>query len=65
MALLAPTAINQQKFEIKFNEDELVSFIDKSGVLSKLNLGLVKYHFGVGSKFVKKVRSTDGESAED
>ena len=60
MALLAPTAINQQKFEIKFNEDELVSFIDKSGVLSKLNLGIVKYHFEVGSNIVKEGRSTEG-----
>lgn len=56
MALLAPTAINQQKFEIKFNEDESVSFIDKGGVLSKLDLGIVKYHFEVGSKFVKEGR---------
>ena len=29
MALLAPTAINQQRFEIILNEDETVSFKDK------------------------------------
>ena len=54
LALLAPTAINQQKFEISLNEDETVSFIDKGGVLSKVDLGIVKYHFEVGANFVKE-----------
>lgn len=53
-ALLAPTAINQQKFEIVLNEDDSVSFHDKGGVLSRVDLGIVKYHFEVGSG--KKVR---------
>ena len=48
MALLAPTAINQQKFLIKLNADESVEFIDKGGVLSQIDLGIVKYHFEVG-----------------
>lgn len=48
MALLAPTAINQQKFEIVLNEDDTVEFIDKGGVHSKTDLGIVKYHFEVG-----------------
>lgn len=50
MALLAPTAINQQKFEIVLNEDDSVSFVDKGGVLSKIDLGIVKYHFEVGAQ---------------
>lgn len=50
-ALLAPTAINQQKFEIQLNEDGTVTITDKGGVLSKIDLGIVKYHFEVGSKY--------------
>ena len=48
-ALLAPTAINQQKFLIKLNADESVEFIDKGGVLSQVDLGIVKCHFEIGS----------------
>ena len=53
MALLAPTAINQQKFEIRLNEDDSVSFIDKGGIHSKTDLGIVKYHFEVGAAYAK------------
>ena len=49
MALLAPTAMNQQKFMIKLNEDEFVEFIDKGGFFSKVDLGIVKCHFEIGS----------------
>lgn len=49
MAILAPTAINQQKFLIKLNPDESVEFIDKGGVLSQVDLGIVKCHFEIGS----------------
>lgn len=49
MAMLAPTAINQQKFLIKLNADESVAFIDKGGVLSQVDLGIVKCHFELGS----------------
>ena len=49
MALLAPTAMNQQSFVIKLNEDESVEFIDKGGFFSKVDLGIVRYHFEVGS----------------
>ena len=49
MALLAPTAMNQQKFVIKLNEDESVDFIDKGGFFSKVDLGIVKCHFEIGS----------------
>lgn len=53
MALLAPTAMNQQKFEIRLNEDGNVSFTDKGGIHSKTDLGIVKYHFEVGAEFAK------------
>lgn len=53
-ALLAPTAINQQKFEIKLNDDNTVDFIDEGGILSKIDIGIVKYNFEVGSKSVEK-----------
>ena len=49
MALLAPTAINQQKFAINLGADEAVEFVDKGGVLSQVDIGIVKYHFEVGS----------------
>lgn len=48
MALLAPTAVNQQKFEIALNGDGY-EVIDKGGILSKIDKGIVKYHFEVGS----------------
>lgn len=44
MALLAPTAINQQKLKIRLNEDETVDFIDKGGMFSQVNLGIVRCH---------------------
>ncbi len=50
MALLAPTAINQQQFEITLNDDDTVSFADKGGVLSKVDLGIVRYHYEVGAR---------------
>ncbi len=49
MALLAPTAINQQKFLITLKDDESVEFTDKGGVLSQIDLGIVKCHFELGS----------------
>ena len=53
MALLAPTAINQQKFEIGLNEDGSVRFTDKGGMFSKIDLGIVRYHFEVGAEYAK------------
>ena len=49
MALLAPTAINQQKFMINLGPDDAVEFVDKGGVLSQVDIGIVKYNFEVGS----------------
>ena len=50
MALLAPTAINQQKFIIRLNEDETVDFIDKGGIFSQVDLGIVRCHFEIGAE---------------
>lgn len=52
-ALLAPTAINRQGFEIRLNEDGSVDFSDKGGPFSKVDLGIVKYNFTVGADFIK------------
>jgi hypothetical protein len=49
MALLAPTAINQQHFIIRLNDDDTVEFIDKGGPFSKVDLGIVKCHFEIGA----------------
>lgn len=49
-ALLAPTAINQQKFQIVLGDDDSVDFVDKGGILSMVDLGIVRYNFEVGAK---------------
>ncbi|RKM60371.1 nitroreductase [Butyrivibrio sp. CB08] len=49
MALLAPTAINQQKFVIRLGADESVELVDKGGIFSKVDLGIVKCHFEIGA----------------
>ncbi|MCR4793274.1 MAG: nitroreductase [Lachnospiraceae bacterium] len=49
MALLAPTAVNQQKFLIKYGSDETVEFVDKAMMLGQVDLGIVKCHFEIGS----------------
>lgn len=48
LALLAPTAMNQQKFRIIYNDGNI--FL-KAGVgfYSKVDLGIVKYHFEIGA----------------
>ena len=43
-AMLAPTALNQQKFFVTLNDDEVVITPSK-GVFTKVDLGIVKYHF--------------------
>ncbi|MCR4895167.1 MAG: nitroreductase [Lachnospiraceae bacterium] len=49
LALLAPTAVNQQKFLIRLNADSSVDFIDNTKLLGQVDLGIVRYHFEVGS----------------
>lgn len=48
MALYAPTAINQQKFSFLLKDDGY-EVIDKGGILSKIDKGIVKYHFEIGA----------------
>lgn len=47
-ALLAPTAMNQQKFQFILNENGVTA---KAGIgfYSKIDLGIVKYHFEIGA----------------
>ncbi len=52
-ALLAPTAVNQQQFEIVLNDDNSVEIIDKGGIFSKIDKGIVKYNFEVGANISK------------
>lgn len=44
-ALLAPTAMNQQKFYFELLPDETVKASCGRGFYTKLDLGIVKYHF--------------------
>lgn len=50
MALLAPTAVNQQKFTIRLNDDDSVEFKDNGGFYSRVDLGIVKCHFEIGAE---------------
>lgn len=47
-ALLAPTAMNQQKFFLEHNGD-YVSAKAGTAFFSKVDLGIVKYHFEIGA----------------
>lgn len=44
-AMLAPTAMNQQKFRFELQSDGTVKASCGSGFYTKLDLGIVKYHF--------------------
>lgn len=48
-ALKAPTAMNQQKFMFTLIDNNTVKLVAKSGFYSKIDLGIVKYHFEVGA----------------
>lgn len=48
-ALLAPTAINQQKFMLTLKGENTVYAKAGLGPHSKLDLGIVKYHFELGA----------------
>lgn len=48
LALKAPTAMNQQKFEFRYLSDGTVSAKAFFGPFSKVDLGIVKYHFDLG-----------------
>jgi hypothetical protein len=47
-ALLAPTAMNQQKFKFILNDNKVKA---KAGIgfYSKVDLGIAKYHFEIGA----------------
>lgn len=47
-ALLAPTAMNQQKFTFGLENDTVTAKAGK-GFYSKIDLGIAKYHFEVGA----------------
>lgn len=47
-AMLAPTAMNQQKFLFSLN-GESVTVKSTGGFYSKVDLGIVQYHFEIGS----------------
>ena len=48
-ALLAPTARNQQAFRFELLEDGKVRAVSNWAPFSKVDLGIVKYHFEIGS----------------
>lgn len=48
-AVLAPTAINQQKFRFERSGDKVKLKVSGLGVYTKVDLGIVRYHFEVGS----------------
>lgn len=48
-ALLAPTAVNQQKFTFILEGQNQVSARAGWGFFSKIDLGIVKYHFELGA----------------
>ena len=48
-ALLAPTASNQQKFKFEYIDENTVQAKTIRGHLTKIDLGIVKYHFELGA----------------
>ena len=48
-ALLAPTAVNQQKFRFERYGDKVAAKVAGFGFYTKMDLGIVKYHFEAGS----------------
>ena len=47
-ALLAPTAVNQQKFKIHYNDGK-VKITSSKWPYANVDLGIVKCHFEIGS----------------
>lgn len=52
-ALLAPTAMNQQKFYFELQEDESIKISHGTAFYAAMDLGIAKYHFEVAS--LKKI----------
>ncbi len=49
VSLLAPTAMNQQKFKFFYNEDGTVDAKAGFGMYTKIDLGIAKCHFELGA----------------
>lgn len=49
MALLAPTALNQQKFKIELEQGDNVKFSRSRGPYTKIDLGIVSAHFDLAT----------------
>ncbi len=47
--LLAPTAMNQQRFRFTLLPDDTVRAESRGGSYSHVDLGIVKYHFQLGA----------------
>lgn len=48
-ALLAPTTLNQQKFQFELIRENKVKAVSGSGFFTKVDLGIAKYHFELGA----------------
>lgn len=48
-AILAPTAMNQQKFHMALQDQNIVKARATGGAYSQIDLGIVKYHFEAGA----------------
>ena len=48
-ALLAPTAVNQQRFSFRLTEDGKVLAEPGRAFFSKIDMGIAKYHFEIGA----------------
>lgn len=48
-ALLAPTAMNQQKFFFELRSDGKINAASGKGFYTKMDLGIAKYHFELGA----------------
>ena len=48
-ALLAPTALNEQKFRFEYLGGDNIKAIRGNGSMTKIDLGIVKYHFEIGA----------------
>lgn len=48
-ALLAPTAMNQQKFRFELKHENSVKATTQKGFYSKIDLGIAKFHFEIGA----------------
>ncbi len=48
LASIAPTARNQQRFYLEYMGDGKVKLTNLGGEYSKIDLGIVKYHFEIG-----------------